>query len=64
MIPQVLAPIDVYEICDRCGVKAKVAVEFISGELYFCGHHARMNAEFLYQKALKIYDPYQELDKL
>lgn len=63
MTMQVLVPIELYETCDRCGVKAKVAVEFINGELYFCGHHARMNAEFLYQKALKIYDPYDELDK-
>ena len=27
--------------CDRCGVQAKVRASFLSGDLYFCVHHAR-----------------------
>jgi hypothetical protein len=27
--------------CDRCGAQAKVRVVLTSGELVFCGHHAK-----------------------
>ena len=27
--------------CDRCGAQAKVRASFLSGDLYFCVHHAR-----------------------
>lgn len=31
-----------YELCDRCGVRARVHVVLRSGaDLYFCSHHAR-----------------------
>lgn len=30
--------------CDRCGAQAQARVQFIAGELLFCGHHLRANA--------------------
>jgi hypothetical protein len=32
------------ERCDRCGAGALVRVTLTSGELHFCGHHARKHA--------------------
>ena len=31
----------VFDRCDRCGVQARVRASFVSGDLYFCGHHAQ-----------------------
>lgn len=31
--------IKVADRCDHCGAKAFVLVKFVSGELFFCGHH-------------------------
>jgi len=59
----VLAPIEVFEKCDRCGVKAKVATTFLNGELYFCGHHAKTLQPHLIAKALTIYDPERYMEK-
>jgi hypothetical protein len=43
--------------CDSCGASAKTIVTFSSGELMFCGHHARSLAKVLIEKAISIYDP-------
>ena len=63
MIATVLAPIEVFEICDRCGAKAKVGATFLSGELYFCGHHAKTLQPHLIAKAITIYDPERYMEK-
>lgn len=47
--------------CDKCGAAAKVVSTFMSGELMFCGHHARETKWSLQQKSLHIYDPENEL---
>ncbi|ANH49259.1 hypothetical protein uvFWCGRAMDCOMC203_083 [Freshwater phage uvFW-CGR-AMD-COM-C203] len=36
---------------------AKVRATFLSGELYFCGHHAKNLKDSLVSKALEVYDP-------
>lgn len=36
---------------------AKVRATFLSGELHFCGHHAKNLKESLVLKALEVYDP-------
>jgi hypothetical protein len=59
----VLAPLEVYEVCDRCGAKAKVGATFLSGELYFCGHHAKTLQPHLIAKAITIYDPERYMEK-
>jgi hypothetical protein len=43
--------------CDVCSAAAQVVVTFINGELMFCGHHARDNAESFKLKAVTIFDP-------
>jgi len=32
--------IELQERCDKCGAPAMVKAYFISGTLFFCGHHA------------------------
>ena len=59
----VLAPLEVHEVCDRCGAKAKVGATFLSGELYFCGHHAKTLQPHLIAKAITIYDPERYIEK-
>jgi hypothetical protein len=34
-------PLTPLDRCDRCGAQAKVRASFLSGDLYFCVHHAR-----------------------
>ncbi len=63
MTSTVLAPLEVFEKCDRCGAKAKVGASFLSGELYFCGHHAKFFQPHLVSKALTIYDPQRYIEK-
>jgi len=43
--------------CDQCTARAMVRAKFHSGELYFCGHHARETGYTLLLKALSVYDP-------
>lgn len=43
--------------CDRCAARAMVRATLVSGELYFCGHHARETGYTLVQKSVQIYDP-------
>ena len=59
----VRAPLEVFEICDRCGARAKVATTFLNGELYFCGHHAKTLQPHLVAKAITIYDPERYMEK-
>lgn len=50
-------PIDVHERCDRCGAQARVRAILTTGELYFCGHHARATGNKLVLQAMQVYDP-------
>lgn len=43
--------------CDRCGARAVVRATFKSGDLLFCGHHAKETGYTLFLKALSVYDP-------
>ena len=50
-------PIDVTDRCDKCGAAAMVRATLTTGELYFCGHHARQLANPLVTSSLNVYDP-------
>jgi hypothetical protein len=50
-------PIQPNQICDRCSAMAKVRATFLSGELHFCGHHAKNLKDSLILKALEVSDP-------
>jgi hypothetical protein len=56
-------PIQPNQLCDRCSALAKVRATFLSGELHFCGHHAKDLKDSLVLKALEVYDP-EEIFKL
>jgi hypothetical protein len=43
--------------CDRCTARALVRAKLKSGELYFCGHHARETGYTLVLQAVEVYDP-------
>jgi len=43
-IGTVPAPLTRRDRCDRCGAAALVRVTLRTGELHFCGHHARKHA--------------------
>lgn len=43
--------------CDRCSARAMIRATLSTGELYFCGHHARETGYTLVQKAKDVYDP-------
>jgi hypothetical protein len=50
--------------CDRCGAQAYLKVELLSGgELLFCAHHAREQAEKLQAVAAAIHDGSGQLAK-
>jgi len=38
--------------CDRCGAQALVRVVLTSGELLFCGHHAKAYEDALRQRSV------------
>ena len=38
--------------CDRCGAQAFVRVVLASGDLLFCGHHAKAYEDKLREKAV------------
>lgn len=44
------------ERCDRCGAQAYVRVKLGSGELLFCGHHAKEYDHALRRVAIEIQD--------
>jgi hypothetical protein len=48
--------------CDQCTARAMVRATFATGELYFCGHHARETGYTLVLKARNVYDPEGLLD--
>lgn len=56
-------PIQPNQLCDRCSAMAKVRATFLSGELHFCGHHAKDLKDSLVLKALEVFDP-EEIFKL
>jgi ssDNA-binding Zn-finger/Zn-ribbon topoisomerase 1 len=43
--------------CDKCGARAMVRATLKTGELYFCGHHAKETGYTLVLQALEVYDP-------
>lgn len=43
--------------CDSCSAAAQVIVTFLTGELMFCGHHAKEKSAQFQVKAVTIYDP-------
>ena len=43
--------------CDSCSAAAQIVVTFESGNLMFCGHHARKNKQALLDKSLEVWDP-------
>ena len=43
--------------CDQCGAQARVRAAFLSGELLFCGHHAREAGSKLVSQSIEVYDP-------
>lgn len=43
--------------CDSCGAAARVIATFSTGELMFCGHHARLHDKVLESKAVHLVKP-------
>jgi hypothetical protein len=43
--------------CDKCGARAMVRATLKTGELYFCGHHAKETGYTLVLQAVEVYDP-------
>lgn len=43
--------------CDRCGARAMVRATLKTGDLYFCGHHAKETGYTLLQRTISVYDP-------
>ena len=43
--------------CDRCNARALVRATLKSGDLYFCGHHAKETGYTLAMQAVSVYDP-------
>lgn len=50
-------PITAEDRCDKCGAQAMVRATLASGELYFCGHHARSTGNKLVLQSLVVFDP-------
>lgn len=50
-------PISISDRCDQCGARALVRATFASGELHFCGHHAREAGTKLVLQATDVFDP-------
>jgi hypothetical protein len=50
-------PLVAADRCDRCSAGARVRATLITGELYFCGHHARELGHALTLKSINVYDP-------
>jgi len=43
--------------CDRCGAAARVRTVLATGDLLFCGHHARQAGPAISSRTISIYDP-------
>ena len=52
--PAAAPPLTNADRCDQCGAQALVRAVFGSGELLFCGHHARAHADALSAQALSV----------
>jgi hypothetical protein len=50
-------PIAITERCDQCSAQAMVRATLASGELYFCGHHARATGNKLVTQSINVFDP-------
>lgn len=50
-------PLNALDRCDRCNAPARVRANLITGDLLFCGHHAREAGHALALKSVSIYDP-------
>ena len=50
-------PLTALDRCDKCAAAAMVRATLASGELLFCGHHAREIATPLVLASLDVYDP-------
>jgi hypothetical protein len=50
--------------CDACSAAASVIATLLNGELMFCGHHARKNADRLKSVSINIFDPQNSLNAL
>jgi hypothetical protein len=50
-------PLTARDRCDKCAAPAMVRAKLSSGELYFCGHHAREIGTSLVKASLVVYDP-------
>ncbi|MCV2396480.1 hypothetical protein OEB99_19385 [Actinotalea sp. M2MS4P-6] len=61
MTTTTLAPLTAADRCDRCGAQAYVRVLLPTGELLFCGHHARQHASAWADVAVSVQD---ETDRL
>lgn len=46
----------IFDKCDRCGAQARVRASFISGDLYFCGHHAQKFEVSKNSLGIELYD--------
>ena len=57
VITDVSEPLTAQDRCDKCSAQAKIRAVLISGELYFCAHHAKEIGYNLLLKSLKVYDP-------
>ena len=49
-------PLTTADRCDVCDAQAYVRVVMLTGELFFCGHHARKHGENLKEVALLFQD--------
>ena len=49
--------IEITDRCDQCGAQAMVRATLTSGELYFCGHHARKTGNKLVLQSVVVFDP-------
>ncbi|WP_460997871.1 DUF7455 domain-containing protein [Trueperella pyogenes] len=49
--------------CDACSAQAYVRVELASGQLFFCGHHARERMPALEKVAISIIDETDHVQK-
>ena len=57
IIAEVSEPLTAQDRCDKCGAQAKVRAVLVSGELYFCAHHAKEIGYTLLLKSVRVYDP-------
>lgn len=56
-------PLTGHDRCDvrDCGAQAYVRVEFKSGVLLFCGHHATANMNELHKQSVSVHDEREKI---